>query len=207
MTALIESHYLPSIAYFAALTPFSEIAIERHERYVKQSYRNRCYILSAQGKEMLTVPVSYRQGDLTTAVTIDYNQKWQHKHWRAIQTAYGNAPFFEFYAERLRKIIFEKHVFLYDLNLQVLSFCLSLLKWPISIKETSSYEKDVKSPIIDLRDKISVKNATECQELYQPVPYIQVFGNMFEPNLSLIDLIFCAGPEASGVVTKSYKRK
>ena len=207
MTALIESHYLPSIAYFAALSPCNELLVERHERYVKQSYRNRCYILNAQGREMLTVPVSYSQGDLTTAVKIDYNQKWQNKHWRAIQTAYGNAPFFEFYAERVRNIIFEKHVFLYDLNLQVLSFCLSLLKWTIPIKETLNYEKDPKSAIIDLRDKINAKNATDWQELYRPEPYIQVFGNMFEPNLSLIDLIFCVGPEASGVVSKSYQLK
>jgi hypothetical protein len=96
---------------------------------------------------------------------------------------------------------------LYDLNFQLLSLCLSFLKWTIPIKETTKFEKEPMHPVIDLRNKISEKNATEWQELYPPVPYIQVFGNMFESNLSFIDLIFCAGPDAHGIVSKSNRPK
>lgn len=205
-SALIELHYLPPIAYFVALSSSSEIILERHERYVKQSYRNRCYINTAQGREMLSIPVVHSQGQLTTDVKIDYNQKWQHRHWRAIQTAYGKAPFYEFYAERIRKVIYEKHDFLYDLNLNLLSLCLTFMKWNIPLKETSQYEKEVKCAENDLRGVINTKNEAELSKLYQPLPYIQVFGNMFESGLSVLDLIFCMGPNALELIKQSRKR-
>ena len=127
MTALIETHYLPSIAYFSALQNVDEVILEKHERYVKQSYRNRTYIVSTQGKEKLIVPLTSKHGKvLITDVRIDYGQKWLNQHWRAIQSAYGRAPFFEYYKEDLETVLFKKTMFLYDLNFELLSMCLNL---------------------------------------------------------------------------------
>src|SRR4051812_20938609 len=98
-TVLIETQYLPSIAFFAAVYRKKSIMLERHENYVKQSYRNRCQLVDASGRRELTVPVIHGAGKVPISeVPIDYSQKWVNNHWRCIQSAYGKAPYFEYYA-------------------------------------------------------------------------------------------------------------
>ena len=137
-SVLIELHYMPCIAYFAALIDSQRIVVEKYEQYEKQSFRNRCYIKGPHRIETLIVPVTGRGGkSLTSAVRIDYSQKWLNNHWRTIQTAYGNAPFFEYYAPDLHDIFFKKPVFLYDLDLQLLTLSLKWLKKDVLVTESS----------------------------------------------------------------------
>lgn len=204
MTALIETHYLPSIAYFSALQNVNEVLLEKHERYVKQSYRNRTYIVSTQGKEKLIVPLTSKHGKvLITDVRIDYGQKWLNQHWRAIQSAYGKAPFFEYYKEDLERVLFKKTMFLYDLNFELLSMCLKWLKRDVTLKESVAYEVTPSPPILDLRGSISLKNEENLVNFYRPYRYYQVFGNTFVGNASILDLIFSEGPGAARIVEAS----
>jgi len=205
---LIEAQYLPPIAYFAAIQPASVITIEKHEHFQKQTYRNRCYILSSQGKEMLILPLTSKHGNVCiTDIRIDYSQKWLNHHWRSIQSAYGRAPFFEYYAGDLEKVLFAKHTFLYDLNYQLLSMCLKWLKRNVTIKESLMYEKTVDSSVTDLRSLINPKKTDIEEKIYTPTAYTQVFGSTFVKNLSLIDLIFCEGPAAGLIVEASAVAK
>ncbi|HEU5289727.1 MAG TPA: WbqC family protein, partial [Cyclobacteriaceae bacterium] len=130
MAILIDLHYLPSIPYFTVLSSAEKIIIEKNEHFEKQSYRNRCHILTSQGVERLIVPLTSRSGKvLITEVRLDYSQKWLNNHWRAIESAYRSSPFFEYYADDLHTILFKKNVFLYDLNFELLTICLKWLKW------------------------------------------------------------------------------
>jgi hypothetical protein len=201
--ALIELHYLPSISYFCALLVHEEVLIEAHENFVKQTYRNRSYINTSQGPLPLIVPVTVTGKVEIKNVKIDYSQPWLNNHWRAIQSAYGKAPFFEYYSDDLHDIIFKRFDRLFDLNLNVLTICLKWLKLKIPVRETSNYEKEPLQPIYDLRSTITPKNPERLTSLYQPAVYQQVFGNKFVENLSLIDLIFCEGPGALGIVQAS----
>ncbi|MBL0741628.1 WbqC family protein [Chryseolinea lacunae] len=204
MTALIETQYLPPVAYFAALRAAHEIVLEKHEHYEKQTYRNRCYINTARGQETLIVPTTAKHGKVViTEVRVDYTQKWLNNHWRTLQSAYGKAPFFEYYSEDLEKILFKRHSFLYDLNYELLSMCLRWLKWDVSVKESLSYTKLPDQPKSDLRSAINPKKAANLSRFYQPAKYYQVFGNTFAENLSIVDLIFCEGPEAARIVQVS----
>src|SRR6478752_7094271 len=142
MNALIELQYLPSIAYFAALQGAEKIILEKNENFIKQSFRNRCHILTAQGVERLVIPLTSKSGKvLITEVRIDYSQKWLNNHWRTIESAYRSSPFFEFYADDLHTILFRQHTFLYDLNVELLTICLKWLKWNVTLQESMSYEK------------------------------------------------------------------
>lgn len=208
MTALIETHYLPSIAYFAAISHAEGIILERHENYAKQTYRNRCHILSSQGKEKLIVPLTSKHGKVViTDVRIDYTQKWLNNHWRAIQSAYGKAPFFEHYKEDLENVLFSKARFLYDLNFELLSMCLKWLKWGMTIKESTAYHNIPALDVLDLRSAINPKNEENLRHFYRPFNYYQVFGHTFVINASIIDLIFCEGPGAAKIVQMSAIEK
>ena len=206
-TALIEAHYLPSIAYFSALQSASEITLECHEHYTKQTFRNRCTINTTQGRLDLTVPLTDKHGKvLITDIRIHNDQKWVNNHWRTIRSAYANAPFFEHYGDELESLLYQKHTFLYDLNFALLSMCLKWLKWSKPLKESLSYEKSLPQDI-DLRSQINPKKKELLVEFFTPVPYTQVFGSTFEENLSIIDLVFCVGPAAAEFVRDSSDRK
>jgi hypothetical protein len=208
VTALIETHYLPSIAYFAAIQHFSTIILEKHEYYIKQTYRNRCCIVSAQGVENLIVPLTSKHGKVViTDVRIDYSQKWRNNHWRTIQSAYGKSPFFEHYAEDLEKVLFKGATHLYDQNIDLLSLCLKWLRLDVAVHESQTYDKTPPGSVFDLRSAINPKNEENLSRFYLPVAYRQVFGNTFVANACVIDLIFCTGPEAARIVRASAAQK
>ncbi len=203
-TVLIEAHYLPCIAYFSSLVSCNRIVVEKYEHYEKQSFRNRTYILGPHQVETLIVPVTGKHGKaLTREVRIDYSQKWLNNHWRTIRTAYGNAPFFEYYAPDLHAILFKKHTFLYDLNLEIMTLCLKWLEIEAAVTETVAYEREVENGVLDLRGAINPKKEEGCNRLYKSIEYQQVFGSKFVPNLSAVDLIFNQGPGARGIVKAS----
>jgi hypothetical protein len=202
--ALIELHYLPCIAYFSALVNAREIILESQENYVKQTYRNRCRINTANGPIQLTIPITSKHGKVRIKdVRIDFSQKWLNNHWRTVKSAYGNAPFFEYYSDDLHDALFSKVDFLYDLNYILLSMCLKWLRWNMPIKETQFYAQAAPEPVLDLRSAINPKKLEQCYKIYYPVMYNQVFGSTFVENLSLIDLVFCEGPGAVKIIQDS----
>lgn len=206
-TVLLEFHYLPCIAYFTYLSKYQHVILEAQENYIKQSYRNRCYILSANKVLPLSVPVHRGTGKkLTKDVKIDYSQKWVNIHWHAISSAYGKAPFFAFYADRLYDILCKKFVFLIDLNWELLTYCLNEMNMTEN-KFTFSllYEKDPDSRIYDGRNQIMPKHKDSRERFLNSHRYEQVFGKNFVPNLSVIDLLFCVGPNARSYVINSLK--
>ena len=205
-SVLIECHYFPSIPYFASLYSAKKIILESNEHFSKQTYRNRCEIMTANGVEKLIVPLTSKHGKVFIKdVRIDYSQKWLQGHWRTIQSAYGKAPFFEFYSDALHSILFSKKEFLFDLNLELLTICLKWLKLNPEITESMSYVNETSAGILDLRNVISAKNRDLLPPQLISVNYTQVFGNMFVKNLSLIDLLFCEGPRALEIVRSSSR--
>jgi hypothetical protein len=204
MSCLIELHYLPCLAYFSCLSRFQTAIIERYEHYEKQTYRNRCHINTAQGWEQLVIPVtskhsskdgSFRKSNVTE-VKIDYSQKWLNVHWRTIESAYRKAPYWEHYADELHWVMHRRHDYLYDLNFELLTLCLKWLALPVAVRETVSYEENPDVSIQDFRNAIQAKKPKVNMKYFRPVVYQQVFGKSFVENLSLIDLIFCEGPNA-----------
>jgi WbqC-like protein family len=204
---LIEPHYLPSLEYFCVLLPLDKIVLEQHEHYVKQSFRNRCHINTTQGRVMLVVPLTQKHGKVQLKdIRIDNSLKWQNNHWRTIQSAYARSPFFEHYRDELNKILFGNDTYLFDLDRNLLSFCLRNLGLEKAISETVAYEKEPNSEISDLRSQITSKKPPSDRSFYQPRPYHQVFGNAFAGNLSVIDLLFCEGPGALTILKASEKK-
>ena len=56
----------------------------------------------------------------------------------------------------------------------------------------------------DLRDLIIPKKPFSDRKIYFPAPYMQLFGDAFVPNLSVVDLLLNQGPQASAVLAASF---
>jgi hypothetical protein len=203
-SVLIELQYLPSIEFFSCIQSFNEIILESNENFVKQSYRNRSYILGSNKAEMLVIPViGGNKKVLIKEIKIDYSQRWDVNHWRTLSAAYGKSPFYEFYSDYFKNIYDKKHNFLWDFNFEILTMCLKLLRVNKTIRQTENYEKEANSTVFDARNLINPKNDANNSQFYQSSPYHQNFGNEFVPNLSIIDLLFCRGNQASETLKKS----
>ena len=204
---LTELHYLPSIPFFQQLLAADALLLDAHEHYHKQTYRNRCLVLTAQGPQPLTVPVvdgARAEKVATSAIEIDYRQNWRHRHLRTLQTAYGNSPYFSYYADYLHDIYAEKPACLWDLNLALLRLLLRCLRWPLPIELTTEYLAPTPlllqftHSFIDKRDFLTPKNPLKGlqPDSTSQRPYPQVFGPAFVPGLSVLDLLFMQGPAA-----------
>jgi hypothetical protein len=207
-TVLLVTNYLPCVEYFSIICQYQHIAIENYEYFEKQTFRNRCFVKTSQGPIMLSIPLSGRHGKvLTKDVTVEPGKRWRNTHWRTIESSYRKAPFFEFYSEDLKEILFRDHELLVDLNNDLLSFCLQSLKMERSISATMSYEENPSAGVENLRKGNSVKNSNNVHDSFQPKVYQQVFGNSFVSNLSIIDLLFCCGPDSLSILKSSFKNK
>jgi len=199
---VIELQYLPCIKYFVYLNSFDQIIIKPNDAYSKQTYRNRCRINGANNIENLIIPTKKNSGKkkLTRDVEIDYNQKWLNKHVRAIISAYGKAPFFEYYIDDIIEVFTIKHKLLFEHNKALLTKCLEILGLNVKIEFGGKRINFNESNVINAINLINPKNTITEEMDYSPIEYFQVFGNKFVENLSIIDLIFCEGPQAKTII-------
>ncbi|MEA5006569.1 MAG: WbqC family protein [Rikenellaceae bacterium] len=191
----LSTAYLPPVAYLKVIAGSTVTFIEKFENYQKQSYRNRCYIYSANGSLPLIIPV-VRGGDdrKIDLVRIDYSKEWQKQHWRAIFSAYNTSPFFDYYKDDLFQFYSdkEKYQFLFDFNTNLLISILELIGLDVKPEFTTEYRECVEGK--DFRDIIHPKRVEETENKYGQ--YHQVFAHKygFLKNLSIIDLLFNEGP-------------
>ena len=201
---LIDLHYLPSLEFFAAIISAGVVTIEAHEHYQKQSYRNRCTILGANKIQTLSIPIQKTDPKiLIKDVKINYTQKWSVEHWRSICSAYGKAPFFEYYASFFENIFIKRPKYLFEFNYQLLTLCLKLLGVKKEIGFSGQYQKKIDQNIFDARGLITPKKNYSDNKLYCPASYYQVFGKEFVPNLSIVDLLFCEGTNSKSILNNS----
>ena len=171
---LISTAYLPPVEYFSLIHNADEVLVEREENYLKQTYRNRCYLLSANGRQTLTVPVYLGSVHKTALkdIRIDYSKRWQQVHLRAMCTSYRASPFFEFYIEEIERIILKNHEFLIDLNTGLTESILKILGIKTSIAYTSTFIP-LGTIDYDFRYKITPKRQSD----FTLKEYTQVFNN------------------------------
>ncbi len=194
---LMSIAYLPNIAWFQHALQAKEVYIETKENYIKQSYRNRCKILSANGPLDLSIPVLHLHSkQLISEIKTQDQEAWQKKHWQAICAAYGKSAFFLYYRDKLENI-FLKQTFasLFDFNLALINTLCGMLKIELQFQFTESFEP-LSNEHVDYRNFFHAKGIAASKELVFEKKYDQVFAEKFpfQANLSIIDLLFNAGP-------------
>lgn len=205
---LLSTAYFAPVRYFSKLAVYPEIYIEQHENFVKQTYRNRAVILGANGPISLIVPVEKGRGQKIkiTDLRIAYDEDWQRNQWRTIFSAYSSSPFFEYYADDLEPFFRKKHNFLFDFNLKITQTLLELLEIDTELKFTDDFEH-IPEECLNFREQISPKTHLIGEDRHFVAhPYTQVFSEKFGfvPDLSILDLLFNAGPSAHQVLIESF---
>jgi hypothetical protein len=200
-TALLQTTYFGPIQWYQKLYRYDHYLIEQYDSFQKQTYRNRCVIATANGVQALTVPVEHSDDKvLTKDLRISDHNQWRRVHWNALQSAYSESPFFEYYADDLHPFFEKKYEFLLDFNEAIRQKVCELIDIHPNVEYTSEYTSDIQhqtSDITDFREVINAKHPQPDAE-FNAKTYWQVFQHKhgFLPNLSILDLLFNMGPES-----------
>ncbi len=208
----LSSAYLAPVEYYTKLYKYNNIYIERHDNYIKQTYRNRCTIASADGPLTLSIPTEKTDGLKCPMkdIRISDHGKWRHLHWVAIESTYKNSPFFDYYQDDFRPFYEKKYEFLYDFNEQLRILVCELIDIQPNINHTDEYKQIFNRVEDDFREIIHPKKDYQLVDpCFTPSPYYQVFESRhgFIPNLSIIDLLFNMGPESLLILRDSIKKE
>ena len=191
---LFSTAYFPCIRYMARFLEDPSPVVEVCDTYHKQTYRNRCRVMTANGVESLSVPVVKVNGNhtMTKDVVISYKEHWQQVHRRCLESAYKASPYFDYYYDYLRPIFETRFERLIDMNDATLKTVLKILKTNKEIVHTTDYIHETEN---DFREAFSPKIIPESSVFPK---YYQVFSAKFpfEPDLSILDLLFNEGPQS-----------
>lgn len=197
-TALLQSTYFGPVQWYQKLYRYDSILIEQHDTYQKQTFRNRCVIATTNGLQALTVPVE-APGERCTMKEVrisDHNQ-WRRVHWNALQSAYSESPFFEYYQDDIRPFFEKKYDYLIDFNEAIRQKICELIDIEPKVEYTKEFISSTPSTIADYREVIHAKHPQPDAD-FTPKRYWQVFERKhgFQPNLSILDLLFNMGTES-----------
>ncbi len=196
-TALLQTTYFGPIQWYQKLYRYDRVLIEQHDSYQKQTYRNRCVIATANGLQALTVPVEAAgEKCLVRDIRLSDHNQWRRVHWNALQSAYSESPFFDYYADDIRPFFEKKYDYLIDFNEAIRQTICHLLDIQPQVIYTTEYQQQPEG-VADFRDVIHAKHPRPDAD-FLPRRYWQVFGRKhgFQANLSVLDLLFNMGNES-----------
>jgi hypothetical protein len=219
--AIIQSCYVPWRGFFDLIGRCDEYVIFDRVQYVKRHWHNRNRIKTAAGVQWLTIPVLSKGHYKQPIDEVGIEKPWAEKHWRTLELAYRRAPFFEALAPTVRSWYerADKEKRLTDVNAVFLHEIASLLGlgtrivrdtvYPgqgeeterlLGIARAAGADRYLSGPSARAYFDEAVFAAagiTVEWMSYQGYPeYLQLHGG-FEPAVSVLDLLFNVGPDAS----------
>jgi len=193
MDILIHPTYFPSISHFAAIVQADKITFEMEDNFQKQTNRNRTYIYSPNGIQLLNIPIKHSKTahQKTKDIQIENEFDWQKQHFKSLEAAYRSSPFFEYFEDDLLPIFEKKHQYLMDLNLEVFDLITRCLRMKIEYTKTTEYFHEINSD--EITDFRFLANGKKDSSQFES--YTQVFNDKFGfiNNLSVLDLVFNEG--------------
>ena len=194
---LLSTTYFGPVQWYQKLHRAEHVIIEQWESFQKQTYRNRCLIATTNGVQALTVPVE-KSAECIKDLCISDHGNWRHLHWNALQSAYGESPFFEYYQDDIRPFFEKRWTFLLDFNEAIRQKMCELIDITPSVSFSTAYITDPQAiAVSDFRTAINQKHPAQDDD-FEAKTYYQVYQmkHGFLENLSVLDLLFNMGPES-----------
>lgn len=191
MKSLLLPTYFPSVSHFAVMAQSENIIFEMEDNFQKQTNRNRTYIYSPNGIQLLNIPVKHSKEahQKTRDVLIENEFDWQKQHFKSLEAAYRSSPFFEFFEDDIRPIFEKEHTFLMDLNLEVLDIVTKCLRMKLEFSKTTEYFHEVEN----VQDFRYLANGKKDPNSFEKYPQVFDDKHGFINNLSVLDLLFNEG--------------
>ena len=139
---LLSTTYFGPVQWYQKLYRAEHVLIEQWEHFEKQSYRNRCLIATTQGIQALTVPVERGNAQTIKDIRISDHGNWRHLHWNALQSAYGESPFFDYYQDDIRPFFEERWTYLIEFNEAIRAKMCELLDIQPRVSYTESWREE-----------------------------------------------------------------
>jgi hypothetical protein len=201
MNVLLHPTYFPSISHFVAMVHADSVTFEVEDNFQKQTNRNRMYIYSPNGLQLLNIPVKQNDGNgrlMFKDVKIEEAFDWQKQHFKSLEAAYRSSPFFEYFEDDIRPLFEKKHTFMLDLNFEALEIVTACLGMDLNSSKSTEFFREPKD-MTDYRYLVNGKKDTSEFETYT-----QVFGDKhgYINNLSILDLLFNEGRYAMDYLKK-----
>ncbi|MFB2977718.1 WbqC family protein [Microseira sp. BLCC-F43] len=215
-----QPQYLPYLGFFHKLYHSDVFVVMDSVQFERRGIQHRNKIKTNKGEQWLTVPVfhSSREEERIDQVQIDSELPWSRKHWQTLLTNYSPAPYFEKYADQLQELLAKEWNHLCELDMALIQWVMEILgiDKPIFYLSSLGVEGSKSSLLIDACKAVGADTylsgsggkrymdmsafaaagiATIWQEFNSP-SYVQLFPELgFLPNLSILDTLFCCGPE------------
>jgi hypothetical protein len=193
MNLLIHPTYFPSISHFVTMSQSSKIVFEMEDNFQKQTNRNRTYIYSPNGIQLLNIPVKHSKQihQKTKDVKIETDFDWQKQHFKSLEAAYRSSPFFEYFEDEIRPIFEKKHAFLMDLNFETMNIVSKFLRMKFDYDITIEYFQEIDSNTVS--DFRILADGKKDDSKFETYPQVFEEKQGFINNLSVLDLIFNEG--------------
>jgi hypothetical protein len=143
MNSLFLPTYFPSISHFVAMVNAETITFEVDDNFQKQTNRNRMYIYSPNGLQLLNIPIKHSKNahQKTKDIQLETAFDWQKQHFKSLEAAYRSSPFFEYFEDDLAPIFKKKHIFLMDLNFETIEFVAKNMRWNLEFNKTTAFSE------------------------------------------------------------------
>lgn len=218
--AILQSNYIPWKGYFDLINCVDEFILYDDVQFTKNDWRNRNIIKTPHGPKWLTIPVRQeRLGQLIRETRIN-DKRWPRKHWATLAQNYSKAVYFREYGDIFERLYGSMdQEFLSDVNHVFIMAISNILGIKTRIRWSGEFELvgGRTERLVDLCLKVGATeyitglaarnylNEAAFSEAGIVVhwadyggypPYTQLYGE-FEHRVSILDLLFNAGPDAS----------
>jgi hypothetical protein len=195
----------PPVSWWVNACISGSITFDLAEHYQKMSYRNRYYLASPEGRLLMSLPLTdgRNQRIPVSQVKIAGTSAWQDNHWKTIVSLYRRSPFFEYFEHLLQPLFLKHYELLHDWNKAGIERISDILGLGLTFSETAIFQKSYPESITDLREKLVPREPL----IKSTVTYYQVFSERtgFQPDCSILDLLFCEGMQAKDVLNRMTK--
>lgn len=226
--AIVQSNYIPWKGYFDMIAQVDEFILYDDTQYTKRDWRNRNKIKTPQGLQWLSIPVKVKgkyYQEIKDTVIEDFS--WGKKHWNTISHNYGKSEFFKDYQDIFSDLFLncsQNH--LSQINFIFLTEICKILNintpitWStdypsaegqneklISICTATNATHYISGPAakIYMDEGLFEKNGITVGWMdYSGYPEYKQLHGEFEHGVSILDLIFNMGPNATDYMKFSH---